>query len=104
VSAREDAQRLFTTNAPTTVTDSFEDRTILYQTGNFPRDDIGAFALAKGTPPRLFLHTADGVSDGHLSPDGGWMAYVSSGEIYVTSFPGAAGPWRISTKGGSQPR
>jgi eukaryotic-like serine/threonine-protein kinase len=104
VSAREDAQRLFTTNAPTTVTDSSVDRTILYQTGNFPRDDIGVLALSKGTPPRLLLHTANGVSDGHLSPDGRWMAYVSSGEIYVTSFPDAAGPWRISTKGGSQPR
>ena len=105
VTAREDAHRLFTTNAPTTVTDSSADGTILYQTGNFPRDDIGVFALSNAAPPRPFLHTAAGVSDGHLSPDGRWMAYVSLGEVYVTSFSDdAAGPWRISTNGGSQPR
>jgi len=104
VSAREDAQRLFATDAPTTVTDSSAEGTVLYQTGNFPRGDIGMFALSKDATPRVFLHTAAGVSDGHLSPDGRWMAYVSSGDVYVTSVPDAAGPWRISTNGGSQPR
>jgi serine/threonine protein kinase len=103
VSARENAQRLFPTSAPTLVTDSSADRTILYETGNSPQDDIGVIAPSAAAP-RTFLHTAAGVSDGRLSPDGRWMAYVSSRDVYVTSFPDAAGPWRISTNGGSQPR
>jgi Tol biopolymer transport system component len=45
---------------------------------------------------------------GQLSPDGHWIAYGSneSGqtEVYVTSFPGATGKWRVSTAGGSWPR
>jgi eukaryotic-like serine/threonine-protein kinase len=45
---------------------------------------------------------------GQLSPDGRWIAYGSneSGqtEVYVTSFPGATGKWRVSTAGGSWPR
>jgi Tol biopolymer transport system component len=46
---------------------------------------------------------------GQLSPDGRWIAYGSneSGsqtDVYVTSFPGATGKWRVSTAGGSWPR
>ncbi len=45
---------------------------------------------------------------GKLSPDGKWLAYVSteSGnqEVYVTAFPSLMGKWRISTAGGSWPR
>ena len=33
-----------------------------------------------------------------------WMAYVSAGEVFVTSFPDRAGKVRISTAGGEQPR
>jgi eukaryotic-like serine/threonine-protein kinase len=46
--------------------------------------------------------------NGQISPDGKWVAYASdeSGdwEIYVTTFPGAAGKWQISRSGGSEPR
>ena len=104
VSAREEAQRLFRSNAPTTATDWSADGTVVYQTGNFPAGDIGLFALSNNGTPHVFLHTAEGVSDGHLSPDGRWLAYVSSNDVFVTSFPGAAGPWPISTNGGSWPR
>ena len=45
---------------------------------------------------------------GRLSPDGKWMAYMSteSGtlEIYVAPFPNPTAKWRISTAGGKQPR
>jgi Tol biopolymer transport system component len=45
---------------------------------------------------------------GKLSPDGRWIAYGSneSGqtEVYVASFPGATGKWRVSTAGGNWPR
>jgi hypothetical protein len=48
------------------------------------------------------------VTNGMISPDGKWVAYASdeSGtwEIYVTTFPGAAGKWQVSRGGGSEPR
>jgi eukaryotic-like serine/threonine-protein kinase len=47
-------------------------------------------------------------SNGMISPDGKWVAYASdeSGawEIYVTTFPGAAGKWQVSRGGGTEPR
>ncbi len=46
--------------------------------------------------------------NGQISPDGRWVAYAwdESGdwEIYVTTFPGAAGKWQISRGGGVEPR
>jgi len=46
--------------------------------------------------------------NGQISPDGKWVAYASneSGdwEVYVTTFPAAAGKWQISRGGGSEPR
>ena len=45
--------------------------------------------------------------DVRFSPDGHWLAYVSdeSGryEVYVQSFPGPGGKWRISSDGGTEP-
>ena len=47
-------------------------------------------------------------ANGQISPDGKWAAYASdeSGnwEIYVTTFPGAAGKWQVSRGGGTEPR
>jgi eukaryotic-like serine/threonine-protein kinase len=58
--------------------------------------------------PTPFIRANFGVSHGQFSPDGRWVAYNSneSGrwEIYVSSFPGPGGTWRISTAGGSEPR
>ena len=55
-----------------------------------------------------FLSSKDSATNGQISPDGKWAAYASdeSGnwEIYVTSFPGAAGKWQVSRGGGSEPR
>ncbi|HET6180928.1 MAG TPA: protein kinase [Candidatus Sulfotelmatobacter sp.] len=52
--------------------------------------------------------TKSNETNGQISPDGRWVAYASdeSGawEIYVTSFPGAAGKWQVSRGGGSEPR
>jgi eukaryotic-like serine/threonine-protein kinase len=42
-----------------------------------------------------------------VSPDGHWVAYTSdeSGqqEVYMTSFPGGSGKWKVSVNGGSYP-
>jgi eukaryotic-like serine/threonine-protein kinase len=55
-----------------------------------------------------FLSTKTSESNGQISPDGRWVAYASneSGdwEIYVTTFPTAAGKWQVSQGGGSEPR
>ena len=47
-------------------------------------------------------------TNGQISPDGKWLAYVSdeSGgwNIYATTFPSAAGKWQVSVGGGTEPR
>ena len=47
-------------------------------------------------------------ANGMISPDGKWVAYASdesgSWEIYVTTFPDAAGKWQVSRGGGTEPR
>jgi serine/threonine protein kinase len=55
-----------------------------------------------------FLTTKTSETNGQISPDGKWVAYASneSGdwEIYVTTYPTAAGKWQISRGGGTEPR
>jgi Tol biopolymer transport system component len=59
-----------------------------------------------GSPARPFLST--GAMTGQISPDGKWVAYSSNEtgdwEIYVTTFPAAAGKWQVSRGGGAEPR
>ena len=47
-------------------------------------------------------------TNGQISPDGKWVAYASNEtgdwEIYVTTFPAAAGKWQVSRGGGAEPR
>jgi Tol biopolymer transport system component len=48
------------------------------------------------------------AEQGHLSPDGHWLAYTSgesgSPEAYVVAFRGGQGKWQVSTNGGYQPQ
>jgi eukaryotic-like serine/threonine-protein kinase len=69
----------------------------------------GLFLIpAEGGKPEPFLETRGSDRSGQISPDGKWAAYASteSGdwEIYVTTFPGAAGKWQVSRGGGTEPR
>jgi eukaryotic-like serine/threonine-protein kinase len=69
----------------------------------------GLFLIpAAGGEPKPFLETRGSDRSGQISPDGKWVAYASteSGdwEIYVTTFPGAAGKWQVSRGGGTEPR
>ena len=61
-----------------------------------------------GGNPIPFLSSKASESNGQISPDGKWAAYASdesrNWEIYVTSFPGAAGEWQVSRGGGTEPR
>ena len=70
--------------------------------------------LQPGAGPRIrreddaISSTKASETNGQISPDGKWVAYASneSGdwEIYVTTFPGAAGKWQVSRGGGTEPR
>ncbi len=62
-----------------------------------PLDPAGARDADR--TPRQFLPPADGASSAHFSPDGRWVAYLStvSGrtEVYVQPFPGPGARTRI---------
>jgi eukaryotic-like serine/threonine-protein kinase len=54
-------------------------------------------------PFRLLPNATYDHSDGRVSPDGKWIAYLGSesgrGEVYITSFPGGSGQWQVSSSG-----
>jgi eukaryotic-like serine/threonine-protein kinase len=64
-------------------------------------------SVADGKETQLLSGRSNQV-DGQISPDGKWLAYASDEtgvwEIYVTSFPDAAGKWQVSRGGGTEPR
>jgi Tol biopolymer transport system component len=70
--------------------------------------DLWVLPLVGDRTPRLLLHSEFNESQGQLSPDGLWIAYISdeSGrwEVYVRAFPGLGDVRLISTGGGTQPR
>jgi eukaryotic-like serine/threonine-protein kinase len=55
-----------------------------------------------------FMNGKASYTSGQISPDGKWVAYSSNEtgdwEIYVTTFPSAAGKWQVSRGGGTEPR
>jgi len=63
---------------------------------------------ASGGQLKPFLETRGSDRTGQISPNGKWVVYASteSGdwEIYVTTFPDAAGKWQVSRGGGTEPR
>ncbi len=69
--------------------------------------NIYLLSLADGSPATPFLATRDAELHGVFSPDGRFMAYVSTesgrDEIYVREYPGPGGKWQISSGGGRQP-
>jgi Tol biopolymer transport system component len=80
----------------------------------FDREDLTTQAQADlwalpldGRKPFPLVRTEGNDTSGRVSPDGRWLAYVSteSGrpEIYVTSFPQPAGKWQVSQSGGYAP-
>jgi len=86
---------------------SLDGKQILITRKTASSDYLELLPVAGGEPTRL-LAKASSEENGQISPDGKWVAYASdeSGnwEIYVTSFPGAAGKWQASRGGGSEPR
>jgi Tol biopolymer transport system component len=86
---------------------SLDDQQILF-THQITSGEYLELLPAAGGEPTRFLTSKGSETNGQISPDGKWVAYASdeSGvwEIYVTSFPGAAGKWQVSRGGGSEPR
>jgi Tol biopolymer transport system component/tRNA A-37 threonylcarbamoyl transferase component Bud32 len=84
-----------------------DDQQILCTRQNAAGDHLELLPVDGGDPVR-FMAGNGSQTNGQISPDGRWVAYASdeSGvwEIYVTSFPGAAGKWQVSRGGGSEPR
>jgi eukaryotic-like serine/threonine-protein kinase len=91
---------------------SSDGRFLLYSTGTLSagiRPHLWALPLAGDRKPFPVVDDAQfNQFPGRLSPDGRWIVYGSTesgqSEIYVTSFPGTTGKWRVSTAGGSWPR
>ncbi len=86
---------------------SSDDRQILFTRQGASGEHLELLPVAGGEPTRLLTGNAS-ESNGQISPDGKWVAYASDDlgnwEIYVTSFPGAAGKWQVSRGGGTEPR
>lgn len=86
---------------------TLDDRQVLCTHETPSRNYLELMPVSGGQPTR-FLTDKSSQSNGQISPDGKWVAYASdeSGawEIYVTSFPGAAGKWQVSRGGGNEPR
>ena len=114
-SGLERERTLFTTDIATDILPNswtLDDKQILCTMflPNAIGDRTTALALvpAEGGKPAPLLETRGSERNGQISPDGKWLAYASTEngdwEIYVTTFPGAAGKWQVSRGGGTEPR
>jgi Tol biopolymer transport system component len=110
-----DEHPLFKSEQPKFPSDWSSDGRYLVYTQDEPNTggDIWVLPNPAGQPetdqkPFPFANTRFVESQGQLSPDGRWIAYVSdeSGqvEVYVRPFPTGDGKWRVSAAGGREPR
>ncbi len=87
---------------------SQDGRFIVYESlGEKTRRDLWVLPLFGDRKPFPFLNTEFIEQQGHLSPDGRWIAYASNesgtSQVYVQSFQKSGGKWQISTDGGADP-
>ena len=70
--------------------------------------DLHLFSLDRPQERTPWLQTSFSESQGQLSPDGRWMAYVSNNSgtnaVYVRPFPAGDETWLITPDGGLEPR
>jgi serine/threonine-protein kinase len=89
-------------------------RLALYLIGEAGSMDV-ATATLEGDPdrpklstPQVFVGTSAAEIAPAFSPDGRWIAYVSTesgrGEVYIRAFGRPGGKWQISNAGGTFPR
>ena len=70
---------------------------------SWPPDAVVSLWMLPGdriNPPSRFLDVT--ARDGVFSPDGKWLAYVTSGQLFVQSYP-AGSKYQITTNGGFFP-
>jgi Tol biopolymer transport system component len=102
-------QLLVRTDMPKFPTDwSADGRFLLYEESSTKGAwDIWVLPLSGDRKPAPLLRSEFYEGQGHFSPDGRWIAYVSdeSGrrEVYVQAFPLSGAKWQISTDGGNFP-
>ncbi len=107
-------QLLFDSRELTVATDwSHDGRFLIFRsTAAKTGEDLWALPMTGEKKPIVLLNSPANESQGRLSPDMKWLAYVSSElnrlEVYVQPFgPGwdkpVAGKWQISIGGGAQP-
>jgi Tol biopolymer transport system component len=107
-SGQGDAKLLFTADVQVELTDwSSDGRLILFNRINPSGGGSDIWALDMQTSEAMPLLSGKWFEDARLSPDGKWLAFATdeSGrqEIYVQSFPEAAGRWIVSSDGGPSP-
>jgi eukaryotic-like serine/threonine-protein kinase len=82
--------------------------TLIGRDGKAQNTRLVLIPASGGKPVPFPLDTKGDASNGQISPDGKWVAFASneSGnwEVYVTTFPEAAGKWQVSRGGGTEPR
>jgi len=81
---------------------------VYYRTDTNSKIQLWVLPMFGDRKPFPFLHSEFDESQGQVSPDGKWIAYVSdeagAPQICVTSFPTPSGIQQISSAGGIQPR
>lgn len=104
-------ETLLTDELPTMASDwSRDGKYLIYQRGPVGSTEIWALPLEGDRKPTLLVpRTANTFTVlGHLSPDGRWLAYMSteSGvpQVYVIAFRGGQGKWQVSANGGAAPQ
>ncbi len=95
----------------TEVTESRDGKWLIARTSSADSGSGDILAMRIGVDSMLhpIIATPDGETNPALSPDGHWLAYVSTAsgrrEVYVRPFPNVNdGVWPISTNGGFEPR
>jgi Tol biopolymer transport system component len=75
--------------------------------GRTTRGDIWVLPMDGGGPPAPFVATPADEAQPTISPDGDWIAYVSTetgtDEVLVRRYPDTGTAWQISAGGGTSP-
>jgi Tol biopolymer transport system component len=74
-----------------------------------PKTDFDIYAMDLQNEKKLFpvLNGPSAERNGHVSPDGKWLSYISNetgtDELFVTSFPVPGSRWQVSSGGTTSP-
>ena len=83
-------------------------RYLVYNTGGSRHEIWAIEPSAQPLKPLALIATSFSQDQGHVSPDGRWLAYASTesgkSQVYVQNFPPGNGKWQISTSGGAEPQ